>query len=504
MATKNNVKIKNLIKETLYNSAAQAIIKIIETPYYTLKTFLFMCVIASSGFCSYLIIELILNYYSYGVSTTSRTLYETPATFPKVTICNTNPFTTQYAVEYLKKINQEFNSVYNVSIDIFDEVQMSYLDFETKHLIFYSIYWRGIYKMNGLNETEKRKLSHPLEEILLSCSFNSLSCSINDFSWFFDPIIGNCWIFNSGQNQTGQRVPLSSNSFPGLKYGLRTTFYVNFCENLTTFNSFVADGVGALVRIDNSSYLTDHDYGGIRIMPGYYTSISISRSFKSTLPKPYSNCLIDNQTNAGFHSELFDLIQNSPYRYTQPMCFTQCQQKYIYSKCNCTDPSVTSLFSSVPQCIPLEQLVCMVNLYKTLLFTNDFIQENCLTECPLECYFDQFDESLSSSELQPKLFLDYLNSNPKLAADFTTNKIDLNTVKQSFATLHIFYKSLSYDTFTESPQTNLVWLFASIGGYLSLFLGISVFSVFEAIQVLFEILFIKLSNHKNSITSKAS
>ena len=78
LAPKNNVKnkLKYLIKETLYNSFAQAIIKIIETPYYTLKMFLFIFVLASSGLCSYLIIELILNYFSYGVSTTSRTLYE--------------------------------------------------------------------------------------------------------------------------------------------------------------------------------------------------------------------------------------------------------------------------------------------------------------------------------------------------------------------------------------------------------------------------------------------
>ena len=102
-----NEKIKSLIKETLYNSLAQAIIKIKESPYLTLKTFLLICVLALSGLCSYLIIELFLNYFSYGVNTTSRTLYETPALFPKVTICNVNPFTTQYAMEFLKKINQE-------------------------------------------------------------------------------------------------------------------------------------------------------------------------------------------------------------------------------------------------------------------------------------------------------------------------------------------------------------------------------------------------------------
>jgi acid-sensing ion channel 2 len=503
MAAKNNVKVKNLIKETLYNSAAQAIIKIIETPYYTLKTFLIICLIVSSGLCSYLIIGLIMDYLNYGVLTTIRTLYETPATFPKVTICNVNPFTTQYAFEYLRKMNQELNSLWNVSLDIFDEEQMSYLDFENKHLIFDVIYWRGIYKMNGLNETEKRKLSHPLEQIMFSCNFNAQTCGLNDFRWYFDPHVGNCWIFNSGQNQSGQRVPLSSNSFPGIDYGFRTIFYVNFYENLATFNSYLDKGLGALVRIDNSSYLTNYRFGGLRIMPGYYTSISISRSFKSTLPKPYSNCLVDNQTNARFQSELFDLIQNSPYRYTQPMCFSQCQQKYLYLKCNCTDPSLPTLFSNVSQCFTLEQQGCMGTLYETLIVKNDFIQENCLSECPLECYYDQFDESLSFTELIPNVYMDYLNSNPELAADFTRNKIDLNIAKKSFVNFNIFYKSLSYETFSESPQTNLVWLFASVGGYLGLFLGISVFSVFELFQVLIEILFLKISNQENSKDGKA-
>jgi hypothetical protein len=167
-ATEYNVEVKNLIKETLYNSAAQEIIKIIETPYYTLKIFLFICLKVSSGFCSYLIIELIMGYYSYGVLTAMRTLYETPVTFPKVTICNVNAFTTQYALEFLKKVNQENEDF----IDIFDEVQMSYFDFSNKSDLVNSVFWQGIIKMNCLNETEKRKLSHSLEEILVTCYFN--------------------------------------------------------------------------------------------------------------------------------------------------------------------------------------------------------------------------------------------------------------------------------------------------------------------------------------------
>ena len=122
-------RIKSLVKETLYNSAAQAIIKIIETPIYTLKCFLCLCVIVSGGLCSFLIAQLILSYLSFGVSTTSRMLYETPALFPKITLCNLNPFTTQYAMEFFRQVNQEFYP----SIDVFNDEQMRNLAYNAKY-----------------------------------------------------------------------------------------------------------------------------------------------------------------------------------------------------------------------------------------------------------------------------------------------------------------------------------------------------------------------------------
>ena len=53
-------KVKNLLRDTLYNSLAQAIIKLILTPHAVLKIFLIACVLASTGLASYLAIEAIL------------------------------------------------------------------------------------------------------------------------------------------------------------------------------------------------------------------------------------------------------------------------------------------------------------------------------------------------------------------------------------------------------------------------------------------------------------
>jgi hypothetical protein len=276
-------------------------------------------------------------------------------------------------------------------------------------------------------------------------------------------------------------------------------FYTNFYENLTLFNSYSVSfggfgSSGALIRIDNSSYLTSYlPEDGIKISPGAYTSISLSRSFKNNLPRPYSNCLINNQTNAGFQSELFNIIQSSPYRYTQPTCFGQCFQRATYQECNCTNPSFIFLLPNLPLCLSRNQTNCLMSLLSPeKLLKNDFFQKNCLDDCPLECYLDQFDTSLSSAELIPNILFDFIMSNSNLKSNFIDyNKIDMDAAKKSFVYFSVFYKQLSYEVSSESPQLTLITLFANMGSYLGLFLGVSVFSLVEIIQVLIEIAFVK-------------
>jgi hypothetical protein len=95
--------IQLILKENLYNSFAQAIIKCFTINHFVLKVFLTLCLLASSGLASYLVIQSIINYLSFGASTTSRTLFENPTLFPQVTFCNLNWLTTEYAYNFKRK-----------------------------------------------------------------------------------------------------------------------------------------------------------------------------------------------------------------------------------------------------------------------------------------------------------------------------------------------------------------------------------------------------------------
>lgn len=120
-----------------------------------------------------------MEYYSYGVSSMSRTFYETPTLFPKVTICNTNPLTTEYA----------YNKSRLIGIYLVDEFFVN---------------------------DEKKKLGHDLKDILLDCEFNRIKCDSSEFTWYFDDNYGNCYTFNSGAKRD-----LRQSIIAGPNYGLK-------------------------------------------------------------------------------------------------------------------------------------------------------------------------------------------------------------------------------------------------------------------------------------------
>ena len=208
------------------------------------------------------------------------------------------------------------------------------------------------------------------------------------------------------------------------------------------------------------------------------------------MPKPYSNCEIDAISPPTLKPglELFNLIAQSPYDYSQQLCFAQCIQKKSIEKYNCTLFYLVSLFNATQ---------CKSSQYSEILsssvdaFDSDFISKVCLPQCPLECNQTLFKASLSSSRLLGRRFyFESVIKNPNLANDFIDRILDSSAIERSIASVNIFYESLSYMESTETPQMNIVTLLASMGGNLSLFLGVSVFTLAEIVEVAIEIYFI--------------
>jgi hypothetical protein len=105
-----------------------------------------------------------------------------PSSFPRITFCNNNPFQTKFAVEYLRETAREND------IDIspfFDKNKTNNIDYLSKLNSSDYLYELAIIKMNSLNNTIQKQLSHKLTDLLISCKFNNENCTEEDFSWSF-------------------------------------------------------------------------------------------------------------------------------------------------------------------------------------------------------------------------------------------------------------------------------------------------------------------------------
>jgi hypothetical protein len=284
--------------------------------------------------------------------------------------------------------------------------------------------------------------------------------------------------------------------------------YTNTHKNLSLLNSFLS-GSGLLIRVSNSSYLTSYELDGIQIQSGLYTSVQVERAFKFMLPKPYSDCQIDNdKPKKAFNSFIYDLIAQSDYQYTQALCLTQCIQYFTIKECNCSDSLIFSHFPS-PSCVTDEQIKCSSTFYTKSILDNEdggvsgFQQRVCFPLCPTECNKTEFKVKLSSVKLMGESYLDLIKQNEKLKSDFD-NATQLNNnnnnddndddtsiewARKSFVRMNIFYETLSYTHSSESIKLDMLTLMAYVGGMLSLFLGLSLFSVLEVVELILHLIY---------------
>ena len=289
--TNKNTKAFKLAKEVLYNSFAQALLKFVETSNNLLKVFIFFFLLVLISLASFMTVETCMSYFSYEVTTTTRTIFETTSILPQVTFCNINFFTTKYAHEFLSQINSSYNFVQNESLyESLNSTEINRFYFEVKSLI----------RDKKITNETLQKLSHSLDDILFGCSFNFKNCSSKDFIWIFNRHYGNCYVYNSGFDSQGNKVDsLANTSFSGSAYGLYLEIYVKSYEKLSLFNSVWvhnSGSMGGLVRLSNNSRFEEQTYfnDGIKLASGFQTDVQVERVLRSMKPKPYSNCEIDS------------------------------------------------------------------------------------------------------------------------------------------------------------------------------------------------------------------
>ena len=456
-----------ITKEVLLNSTSHGLPNILRSESIIIKIVWTIFLLAATGLCSYLCIQSIFAYYNYDVTTKTRRIYESQTLFPAITVCNKNMYTSEYAIEFLKKVIEKhgYESIFNESV--YDSYKNNIE--ELKSYVYKLTMSGNIDSLDKqITDEQKKMFQFKLEDILIECSFNGIACSAADFNWVYNELSGNCYGVNLGNS-----TKFKYSKFYGKYYSLSMTLFMGMKDELNILSS----AKGITLNIFNN---TKQYYGTIIDLPnGYETNVQLGRFFVNQLPKPYSNCDIDVENPFSMDSYMYNKIINNNLEYNQQFCLELCYQELAIKSCNCSD--IESVLFKGDNICNLDNLDCLNQVFEKFL-SPDYVKNYCLPECPLECNQTSFGVSLTSSDIEPEYYSKIVQEKAK-TLNITNETWSLEEVKNNIIKFNIYYDTFSYSITTESPTLDVIGLLAFIGGTLGLFLGVSVLTTVELIEI---------------------
>ena len=465
---------------------------IFRTKHITIKLIWIGAFLISSGLCSFLVYSSINNYLGFNVVTTIKVVRETPIIFPSITICNANPFVTESSFKTVYSITKS-----NFGVDLYDVLnpniplnflKSNYTLFERFITLNYMI--KQIVTMPSLKE-KQIEFGFPFSKFIVACFFALEPCNENDFIQYYDMMFGTCYRFNSGKFKNGSSTNLRSTTRAGTLNSLVLELFVGDASDPRSMSM----SSGAQIFIHNDS-LTPNLFEGLSLNVGTLTNIAVHKTYSSKLPSPYSECTDNLNDMNSYDSEYYRMTMSTNNSYRQSDCFDLCYQNYLNKKCKCYDALVRSIDILLMPCITANETVCQI---ETLKYFSTKSNEICADQCPAECYTTTYSFKSSIQAYPSQSYAYSMLKDASLLARFENKtNLDYETLKENILAVNVYFEALESTMIDEGKQMELVDLIASIGGTMGLFLGISVLSLFEIVEILLEILLSKTKKLKSN------
>ena len=373
-----------------------------------------------------------------------------------------------------------------------------------------------------------------MEDFIVSCRFMGEVCDIKkSFIRFFDPYFFNCFTFDPSTILSKKTTRLQ-----GAEYGLSIILFTGSAGQLTKKSDYqyvipgmeeadgvLASGRGARVLIHSPGTAARPASSGFDAPPGFSVSLGVRARENVRIDKPWGNCSFGDV--------------NSKFKYTLEDCQNSCLQRNIMQKCGCIDNkiSIPSHTKGLPFCLTLPTLPtecytgpsgnlsnrctniinqwafrmdCRKEVYENLTMKDPDSMDNCGCFPPCNDIIYEASYSLSTIPEQTEensafytiitTFLDNLSDpKKKLLNDlYDLTKKD-GTIRGYIGRINVFIADSNVVKTTEAPDYEAIRLISDIGGQLGLWIGISVMTLFEVMQLVCDICrFISASGRQKS------
>ncbi|XP_077997315.1 uncharacterized protein LOC144450544 [Glandiceps talaboti] len=310
-----------------------------------------------------------------------------------------------------------------------------------------------------LTSEELLEYGHQAEDFILQCTFEQRQCTYRDFKVSGNDKYGNCFTFNHGTNGTEIR----NSTKPGSSYGLTLTLFTEQSEYISLFGR----DSGVRVSVHKPDVEPFPEENGLNVRPGTATAIVLRQGISSRLSEPYGNCTEDES------------LDTNGFRNTLSSCNHKCVQDTMLLECGCVDRAS----SNGPRCMFLNktQETCRQLIY----FLQQHNQIDC--NCKRPCGEVRYERTVSESYWPSDSYLNRLLTSVHAVSKKTQYIRDTTQAQQNLVHLEIYYGELNYEKVTEVPDYKLENLFGDIGGSLGLYIGLSVITVVEFLELVYDI-----------------
>ncbi|XP_070542008.1 amiloride-sensitive sodium channel subunit alpha-like [Ptychodera flava] len=324
----------------------------------------------------------------------------------------------------------------------------------------------------GIEVPLRREIGHQLGDLLISCQWNNFQCSPSNFTYLMNTFYGNCYTFNSA---TGS--PALSTNFAGSTHGLTLELFVEQDEYLDS----VTQSAGVRVTIHSQDETPFPEDNGFNIEPGKLTSVGITMGKTVRLPHPFTDCVSADTTE---HEIAF---KNS---YSVEACMKSCLLTHIAEACNCTDGRYPKPddYEDVGHCQYQneEQRQCVSSA--------DMLYEanRLACDCPPKCLTVSYAKETSSAVWPSSNSEDYVRGTLRSRSSKLRSLIEeqertgQDLLEKNVLKLAVYFRDLTHQAISQSQLYTKMSLVSDIGGNLGLWIGLSVLTIMEFVELIFD------------------
>lgn len=203
---------------------------------------------------------------------------------------------------------------------------------------------------------------------------------------------------------------------------------------------------------------------------------TFTKRVRKLLPRPYSKCDSISLQNV----PLVDEMESQGIPYDRSLCYIFALQNWTINNYGCHNllyPRM-SFDSSSPPC------------FNESLPSSVYVDTS---ECPLDCDQISYDFFFSDAAYPTESwYVDYLFQNREYFERVFGHVPSFESIKSSFAMVIIVFEKLVIEEVSEKPKVEFLDLIANIGGTIGLFIGLSVLTLTEIFDLLFDFIGIQI------------